>query len=313
MGGADVVPGISGGTIAFITGIYEELIDSLRLFVPENFKLLFLGKIKQFWHAVNGNFLLTVVLGIATSLITLVKCVLYMLSTHPVISWSFFFGLILVSTIYVLKKIKKATIPVFISFAIGTVLAFLITTMSAAQTPNELWFIFISGSIAICAMILPGISGSFILLLLGKYQYILTAISEFKITILTVFAGGAVIGLLSFSHLLSWLLRKYHDVTVALLAGVMFGALNKVWPWKVQIDTANNKMWAWSMEKLNEHSLSIVEKSHLPQTFERITGTDAHFIGGIAAALFAVVIFLTIETAGKKIGTKKKKLKHRRF
>jgi len=300
VGAADVVPGISGGTIAFISGIYEELINSLRSFVPKNFKLIFYGKIKEFWQAVNGNFLLAVVLGVATSLISLVNAVLYMLNTYPVASWSFFFGLVFISTIAVLRKIRKATMPVYICFGVGTVLAYLLTTMTAAQTPNGLWFIFISGAVAICAMILPGISGSFILLLLGKYQYILSALSEFKITILTVFASGAIIGLLSFSHFLSWLLRRYHDVTVALLSGVMLGSLNKVWPWKVQINPATNEIWPWSMEKFADHSLNLIESNHLPQTFEQITGVNANFYLGLASAALAIAIFMTIEYIGKR-------------
>ena len=302
IGACDIVPGISGGTIAFISGIYEELINSLRLFVPKNFKLIFQGKIKTFWKAVNANFLLAVALGAGTSLITLVKYVLYMLDTYPVVSWSFLFGLVFISTISVLKKIRKTTVTVVICFVVGVLLAFLITSLSAAQTPNELWFIFISGAVAICAMILPGISGTFILLLMGKYQYMLTALNEFKVTVLAVFASGVIIGLLSFSHFLSWLLRKYHDVTVALLAGVMFGALNKVWPWKTQVDMLTNKEWAWSMEKFNDNSLSLLEKTYLPQTFEKITGNPAQIQWAIAAAALAVVFFLTIETIGKKMG-----------
>ncbi len=304
MGAADIVPGVSGGTIAFITGIYEELINSLRSFTPKNFKLLFSGGIKTFWKAINGNFLVAVVLGIGTSLISLAKVVLYMLNTHPVVTWSFFFGLIVISTISVLKTIRKTTMPVFIGFGVGAVIAYLITISSAAQTPNDLWFIFVCGAVAICAMILPGISGSFILLLMGKYEYILNALNGFKIAILAVFASGAIIGLLSFSHFLSWLLRKYHDVTVALLAGFMCGSLNKVWPWKVQINTANNDVSPWSMEKFTDHSLTLIEKNHLPHTFEQVTGVNSNFYWGIIAAVLAMAIYMAIETIGKKMEVK---------
>ncbi len=306
MGAADIVPGVSGGTIAFITGIYEELINSLRSFTPKNFKLLFSDGFKAFWKAVNGNFLIAVVLGIGTSLISLAKGVLYMLNEHPIVTWSFFFGLIVISTVSVLRTIRKTTMPVFIGFGVGAVAAYLITVSSAAQTPNDLWFIFVCGAVAICAMILPGISGSFILLLMGKYEYILSALNGFKIAVLAVFAGGAVIGLLSFSHFLSWLLRKFHDITVALLAGFMCGSLNKVWPWKVQINTANNEIWPWSMEKFNDHSLDLIEKNLLPEAFQSQTGVDAQLTWGIAAAVLAIVIYMTIEAIGSKMESKQK-------
>ena len=302
MGAADIVPGVSGGTIAFISGIYEELINSLRSFTPKNLKLLFSKGIGAFWKAINGNFLVAVVLGIGTSLVTLAKGVLYMLNEHPIVTWSFFFGLILISTISVLKTIRKVNMPVFIGFGVGAVLAYLVTILSVAQTPNELWFIFVSGAVAICAMILPGISGSFILLLMGKYEYILSALNNFKIAILAVFASGAIIGLLSFSHFLAWLLRKYHDISVALLAGFMFGSLNKVWPWKVQIDNVTGEMWPWSIAKFNDYTLSLSEKNFLPDTFQAQTNVDSQFVWGLAAAVLAIVIFMTIETIGAKIG-----------
>ncbi len=304
MGAADIVPGVSGGTIAFITGIYEELLNSIKSFSPQNFKLLFTGGIKPFWKAINGSFLVAVLLGIATSLFTLAKGVLYMLKVHPIIIWSFFFGLIVISTVSVLKTIRKTTLPVFIGFGVGVVAAYLVTVSSAAQTPNDLWFIFICGAIAICAMILPGISGSFILLLMGKYEYILGALTGLKISILATFACGAVIGLVSFSHFLSWLLKKYHDVTVALLAGFMCGSLNKVWPWKVQIDTLTNKVWPWSMEKFNDHNLQLVEKNLLPNAFATQTGIDAQFAWAVGMAILAIVIYWIIETIGRKLSAK---------
>jgi len=300
MGAVDLVPGVSGGTIAFITGIYEELIDSLRSFTPKNFKLFFTGKFKSFWKAVNGNFLLVLALGIGTSVISLVRVVLYVIENHPVATWSFFFGLILVSTFSILLTVRKFSMPLFICFGLGAVTAYLITVMTAVQTPNALWFIFLCGSLAVCALMLPGTSGSFILLLLGKYQFILDALKDFKITILAVFAGGAIVGLLSFSHFLSWLLRRYHDVTISLLSGFLFGSLNKVWPWKIQIDTVTGDKWPWNLEKFNDHTLSLVEKNHLPQMYEQATGVEAHFYTGVAFAAIAVVMYLTIEIIAKK-------------
>ncbi|MDR2037225.1 MAG: DUF368 domain-containing protein [Bacteroidales bacterium] len=301
MGAADIVPGVSGGTIAFITGVYEELLHSLRSFTPRNFKKLFTEGIKSFWKAINGNFLVVLVLGVGTSLFTLAKAVLYMLKEHPVIIWSFFFGLILISTISVLKTIRKANMPVFIGFGIGAVLAYLVTVSSVAQTPDGLWFIFICGAVAICAMILPGISGSFILLLMGKYEYILNALTELKIAILAVFASGAIIGLLSFSHFLSWLLKRYHDVTIALLAGFMCGSLNKVWPWKVQVDKASGQTFPWDMEKFSDHSLDLVEKNLLPNAFTLQTGVDAQPIWAIFMAVLAIAIYWGIEALAKRV------------
>jgi len=304
MGAVDLVPGVSGGTIAFITGIYEELINSLRSFTFKNIKLFFTGKFKAFWKAVNGNFLLVLALGIGTSIITLVKVVLYVIENHYIATWSFFFGLILISTFSIVRTVRKFTMPLFICFGMGAMIAYMITVMSAAQTPNDLWFIFVCGSVAVCALLLPGTSGSFVLLLMGKYQYILDALDSFKIDIIAVFAGGAVVGLLSFSHFLSWLLRRFHDVTIALLSGFLFGSLNKIWPWKVQVNTLTGEMWQWNIEKFNDHSLSLIEKNYLPHTFERVTGVDAQLLPAIISATVAIVLYTTIDTIarGKKSG-----------
>lgn len=237
MGAADVVPGVSGGTIAFIVGIYEELINSIKSINVSSLRLLFTLRLKEFWKAINGTFLLTVVSGILISIFSLAKLITYLLENHPVLVWAFFFGLVLASTYVVSKRIKKLSLSRWITFAIGAVAAYFITVATPGHTPDGLWFIFVSGAIAICAMILPGISGSFILVLLGKYFYIMTAVKSFNIPIMFTFACGAGIGIISFSNVLSWLLRKYHDLTIALLAGFMLGSLNKVWPWKETIET----------------------------------------------------------------------------
>lgn len=232
MGAADVVPGVSGGTIAFIVGIYEELIESIKNINLANLKLLFTGKIATFWKAVNANFLLALVTGIAISIFSLAKLITYLLVAHPILVWSFFFGLVLASTWFVSKDIRQWNWKTIICFGIGAVVAYYITVATPAETPNGLWFIFLCGAIAICAMILPGISGSFILVLLGKYYHIMEAVKNLDILTILVFILGAVIGITSFSHLLSYALRKFHDVTIAILAGFMLGSLNKVWPWK---------------------------------------------------------------------------------
>lgn len=237
MGAADVVPGVSGGTIAFIVGIYEELINSIKSVNAHSLKLLFTFKIAAFWQAINANFLLAIISGIGISIFSLAKIITYLLTTHPILIWSFFFGLVLSSTYFVSKQIGKWNVASIISFVIGILIAYYITVATPAETPTSLWFIFLCGAIAICAMILPGISGSFILVLLGKYFYIMEAVKTFNITIMLVFISGAAIGIVSFSNVLSFMLRKYHDITIATLAGFMLGSLNKVWPWKETLKT----------------------------------------------------------------------------
>lgn len=237
MGAADVVPGVSGGTIAFIVGIYGELIDSIKSINAHSLKLLFTFKIAAFWKAVNANFLLALISGIGISIFSLAKIITYLLTTQPILIWSFFFGLVLSSTYFVSKQIEKWNVASIVSFVIGILIAYYITVATPTETPTDLWFIFLCGAIAICAMILPGISGSFILVLLGKYFYIMEAVKTFNIPVMLVFVSGAAIGIVSFSNVLSFMLRKYHDITIATLAGFMLGSLNKVWPWKKTLET----------------------------------------------------------------------------
>ena len=237
MGAADVVPGVSGGTIAFIVGIYDELIDSIKSINGKSLKLFFTGKWGAFWKAINGNFLISIVAGIAVSVFSLAKVITWLLTDHPVMVWAFFFGLVLASTWFVGKDIKewnKKTIPAFI---IGVAVAYYITVATPAETPSNLFFIFLCGAIAICAMILPGISGSFILVLLGKYFYIMEAVKTFDIVTLLVFLAGACIGITTFSRVLSYALKNFRNITLAVLTGFMLGSLNKVWPWKETLET----------------------------------------------------------------------------
>ncbi len=232
MGAADVIPGVSGGTIAFIVGIYEELINSIKSVNLKTLKLFFTLKWAEFFKAINAPFLCAVMLGILISVFSLARIITYLLATYPIYVWSFFFGLILISTYFVAKKIEQWSWSRWLSFIVGAAMAFYITVATPAHTPTTLPFIFLCGAVAICAMILPGISGSFILLLLGKYEYIMDAIKHFDIKIILLFGSGAAIGLVLFSNVLSFLLKRYHDITIALLAGFMLGSLNKVWPWK---------------------------------------------------------------------------------
>lgn len=235
MGAADVVPGVSGGTIAFIVGIYDELINSIKSINAHSLKLLFTGKIVSFWKAINASFLFSILLGIGISVFSLAKLITWLLEAHPIMVWAFFFGLVLASTWFVSKDIKEWNVKTIASFIVGAAVAYYITVATPAETPTNLLFIFLCGAIAICAMILPGISGSFILVLLGKYFYIMDAVKELKIGTLLVFAAGALIGITSFSRVLSFALARFRNSTLALLTGFMLGSLNKVWPWKEKI------------------------------------------------------------------------------
>ena len=232
MGAADVVPGVSGGTIAFIAGIYDELINSIKSINMHSLKLLFTGKIAAFWKAVNGNFLFALLLGIAISVFSLAKLITYLLLNEPVLVWSFFFGLVLASTWFVTKDIKGWNWKTVAGFVGGAVIAYYITVATPAETSTNLMFIFLCGAIAICAMILPGISGSFILVLLGKYFYVMEAVKTLDLVVLGVFAFGAALGITSFSRVLSYALKNFRNITLAVLSGFMLGSLNKLWPWK---------------------------------------------------------------------------------
>jgi putative membrane protein len=239
MGAADVIPGVSGGTIAFIMGIYDKFVASLAAINAEAVKLFFTGKFKEFWRHINGGFLLSLVVGIGVSVISLATVMQTLLSDFPIQTWAFFFGLIVASSIFILRGISGWSLREILFLIGGILLGVTICTLSPTQTPDALWFIFISGAIAICAMILPGISGSFILLILGKYQYILGAVSDLvagqnvvgNLLIIGVFAIGAIVGILGFSKFLHWLLSRWHKQALIILAGFIIGSLVKIWPW----------------------------------------------------------------------------------
>jgi len=237
MGAADVVPGVSGGTIAFITGIYEELINSIRGINLKAIKLFFTGRWFSFWKQINGNFLLAVFSGIFISVLSLAKVLEYLLEHQPVLIWSFFFGLVLASSYVVSRKITQWRYPKIVAVVAGIGIAYYITSVTPTTTTDASWFVVFSGGLASCAMILPGISGSFILLLMGKYSFALHAVNERIILDLLLLGAGAVTGLILFANLLSWLLKKYHDITIAVLVGFMIGSLNKIWPWKETFKT----------------------------------------------------------------------------
>jgi putative membrane protein len=290
MGAADVVPGVSGGTIAFITGIYEELINSIKSINLKSLKLLFSGKISAFWEAINGNFLVSVVLGIGISIFSLAKGLEYLLHNYPILVWAFFFGLIVASAIYVARTVKKWDVGTVVAGTIGIIVAYFITVISPAEANTTWWFIFLSGSIAICAMILPGISGSFILVLLGMYRFILEAVGNIDVGILLIFMAGAATGIIAFSNLLSWLLRNFHNLTIAMLSGFMVGSLNKVWPWKQVTETFTDR---------HGEIKPLAEINILPGTYEQITATNPMLNGAILLALAGFALIFIIEGISK--------------
>lgn len=236
MGAADVVPGVSGGTIAFITGIYDELINSIKSINAASLKMFFTGKWGEFWKMINGKYLLFLLAGIGISVFSLAKIITWLLVAYPVLVWSFFFGLVLASTWFVGKDVKERDWKTGLGFLLGAALAFYITVATPAETPSHFLFIFLCGAIAICAMILPGISGSFILVLLGKYFFIMEAVKTLDLKVIAIFGIGACVGITSFSRLLSYALSHMRNITLAVLSGFMLGSLNKVWPWKETIE-----------------------------------------------------------------------------
>tara|TARA_R110002126_G_scaffold112105_1_gene250166 strand:+ start:27287 stop:28210 length:924 start_codon:yes stop_codon:yes gene_type:complete len=241
MGAADVVPGVSGGTIAFISGIYEELLGSISNVNIDLFKTLKNEGFKAAWKQLNGNFLLALFLGIFISIVSLAKVIKYLLENEPILLWSFFFGLVLASVIYIAKQITKWNFIAILALVLGAFLAYYITTLNplVSENSSSLYILF-AGAIAICAMILPGISGSFILVLLGAYKPVLDAVNERDFKTILIFLVGAVIGLLSFSKVLKWLFANYKNYTLAALTGFIIGSLNKIWPWKETLTWRTN-------------------------------------------------------------------------
>ncbi len=232
MGAANVVPGVSGGTIALLTGIYSRIINAIdALMRISNWKLLLKGDLKAFWKAIEGRFLLALGIGVVASVFTLAKLMEYVLANHPVQTWAFFFGLILASVYYMLRDIRNLKWLDAVQVFAGLVLGLVVCTLTPTKTPDTMWFVFICGAIAVCTMILPGISGSFILVVLGKYDYIMRAVSALDLPTLFVFALGCVVGILAFAKFLHWLLARYERSTMLVLIGFVLGSLVKVWPW----------------------------------------------------------------------------------
>lgn len=294
MGAADIVPGVSGGTIAFISGIYEELIDSIGAIGPKTLRILFKEGIAAAWRSFNGTFLLTLMLGILTSVFTLSTLISELLHTHPEMLWSFFFGLIVISAIHIGRQIRQWRASEVIAITLGTVMAYGITAIAPAQLPMTPLTVFVAGAIAICAMILPGISGSFILLLLGMYANILGAVKSLDIMILLIFAAGCLSGLLGFTRFLSWLLHHHHGPALALLTGFMIGSLNKVWPWKQTLVYTTNS---------HGDQIPLVQQSLMPGQYLASTGQEPQLWACLGLMVVGVVVVLALEQLAKTKGS----------
>ena len=291
MGAADVVPGVSGGTIAFITGIYDDLLESIRRINPSLFVLFRRDGLSGVWEHINGTFLLALLSGILTAILTLAKVVSYALTEHPVIIWSFFFGLIIASALYMVKQVEQWNKMEIFMTILGIAFAYGITVSNPIHLEFNMFNVFIAGAIAICAMILPGISGSFILLLLGMYAPILDAVKSLNLPVLGLFIFGCLVGILSFSHFLSWLLQRYRALSIAFLTGLLIGALGKVWPWRDAVTFSVNS---------SGNKVPLVEKILSPSGFEAATGESALLMLAIPMMLFGFSLVFAIEKISEK-------------
>lgn len=285
MGAADVVPGVSGGTIAFVSGIYDELLRSIAS-VPIALGLLLRGRIVEAWKAANATFLLVLLLGIMTSVLSLARLITYLLAEQPIPVWSFFFGLILVSTHLVVREIQRWNWTRVVSLLLGVAFAYWITVAAPLQWGHDPLSLFLAGAIAICAMILPGISGSFLLVLMGLYSFVLGAVKSLDITVLLIFASGCLVGIVSFAGFLRWLLARWRDLTLAFLTGLMVGSLNKIWPWKETLSWRTDSHGA---------QVPVLQNNLWPERFAEVSGQDPQVLLAIALAVAGIALVLGLE------------------
>lgn len=295
MGAANVIPGVSGGTIALLTGIFTEIIDALNaLMDPSSWKMLLKGQFREFWRYIHGTFLVSLLVGVLISIFSLAKLMVYVMHFYPVQTWAFFFGLIIASSVYMIYDIKGWKFVDVLFFAVGIALGVVICTLSPTTTPDDLWFIFICGAIAVCTMILPGISGSFILVILGKYDYIMQSVNQLNLPVLLVFGLGCVIGILGFSKFLHWLLKRYERATMLTLVGFVIGALVKVWPWNDMTAVAEGQLLRSGMtaESAQAGAQALLSAGNAAQGIDlQIPGAIIWAIAGLA--LVAVLEYLS--------------------
>lgn len=287
MGAADAVPGVSGGTIAFISGIYEELIATISGINFSLFKTLKNEGFTAFWKQLNGSFLLALFTGILISFVSFMRLAKYLLEEHPILIWSFFFGLIVASVFFVGKQITKWNVTTITGFLVGAAAAYYISQLPAMANTESSLFLFFAGALAICAMILPGISGAFILVILGAYKTLSDALHDFNIKKIVIFAVGAFVGLLTFSHILKWLFKNFHNLTLAILTGFIFGSLNKIWPWKRVLT------WRTDAEGVD---IPLVEKSISPFNYDG----DPQLIFAISLMIIGFLTIFILERLGNK-------------
>lgn len=318
MGMAEVVPGVSGGTIAFITGIYERLINAIKSFGPQAFSALRADGLKGLWETIDGNFLVALLGGMVVGIVVGVFGISHLLEHYPILLWAFFFGLIIASALYIGRQVSNWSIGEIIALIVGAVFAYYITVAVPAQGNEALWFVFISGAIAISALLLPGISGSFILLLMGMYTFIiptvkdaLTTFSGDSLLILVVFAAGCAVGLVTFSRVLSWTFEHYKNPTLALLTGFMIGSLNKIWPWRIPqqwlveneggdyiLQENSYELYQTAVQK-GEGIKLLVENNVSPSSFTGITGDANYMLGALTTAVLGFALVFLLERLGK--------------
>lgn len=292
MGAADVVPGVSGGTIAFISGIYDEWLDSLKRCNPATLLMLKSEGIVATWRYINGNFLVALFAGILISLKSLASVVLFALDAYPVLVWAFFTGLIIASIYSLSRHQPHWKLQHWVGLVLGTAFVYGISVLAPAQLPGHWWVLFLGGFVAICAMILPGISGSFILLLVGLYPVFLNAIHNLDLIALASFGAGCISGLILFSRFVSWLLTRYHAVTLATLIGFLVGSLNVTWPWKQALLTT-----------VDSHGKTVVlQQSNLnPLDYTAITGAEPMILLACVSALVGAALVLGTEWLAAKM------------
>lgn len=294
MGAADVVPGVSGGTIAFITGIYGELIRSLSSCDYGALQCLLGRGPLAAWQHINGTFLLALFGGIMFSVFSLANLVTYALDVQPILVWSFFFGLVAASTLHLLRQVGHWTPARVVLLLLGVVIAIVVSHLKPAQLPDVWWMVTLAGMIAICAMLLPGISGGFLLLMMGMYSTVVDAISQLNFAILIPFAAGCGVGLLAFSHFLSWLLSRFETATMAFLTGILLGSLNIIWPWRQTLERVLDRHGEW---------IPVIEVNVSPFLYSKLTGNPSQLYSAITLCAFGFLLVIAIEWLAKR-GTK---------
>lgn len=305
MGAADVVPGVSGGTIAFISGIYEELLDSIASVNLAAIKTLRTEGFKAAWKHINGNFLVALFLGIFISILSLVKLISWLLENEPIGLWSFFFGLVVASVFFVGRTVSKWSFGPILALIIGTAVAYFITISPTGGGQGAYWYIFLSGMLAICAMILPGISGSFILVLLGSYTTILDAVDERDFTIISLAAAGAVAGLLLFSRILKWMFNKYQDLTIAAMTGFLIGSLNKIWPWRKALGKSVKHPGTPKEEIFITQDMSVLPADYVTTPMDSLdlnfTSADPEIMKAAMLGIAGLLVIGLLEIIAKKL------------